>query len=137
MTTRSKGNALERKAQLQLEAQGYLVERARPQIVWIGPGRPITKRVDLFGCFDLLALKAVPLELRVIQVCADVGGHAAERRRKIEQFAQQSGADRTEARTLTLELWRHRGGRARKADRLKRGFIVETYSCGEWTSNEE
>ena len=133
MTPRSKGNALERKAQMLLEADGYMVERARPQIVWIGPGRPINKRVDLFGCFDLLAI--TPTRARLIQVCADTGGHAEERRRKIEAFAAEF--DGLDARSFySLELWRHRGGRAKKSDRLPRGFIRETYLKGEWGSTE-
>jgi len=128
-STRARGNELERKAQAQLEAEGYLVERARPQIVWVGPGKAINKRVDLFGCFDLLAI--MPAEMRLIQVCADVGGHAAERRAKIEAFA--ATFDPLGRRTMSLELWRHRGGRAKKGDRLPRGFLREKYYGDWWT----
>ena len=129
-STRARGNELERKAQAQLEAEGYLVERARPQIVWLGPGRAINKRVDLFGCFDLLAI--MPAGIRLIQVCADVGGHAAERRTKIEAFAAEF--DGLNARVFySLELWRHRGGRAKKGDRLPRGFLREKYYGDWWT----
>ena len=129
-STRARGNELERKAQAQLEAEGYLVERARPQIVWVGPGKAINKRVDLFGCFDLLAI--MPAEMRLIQVCADVGGHAAERRAKIEAFA--ATFDPLDCRMMSLELWRHRGGRTKKSDRIPRGFVREIYSDLRWSS---
>ena len=39
-----------------LKAQGYLVERAQNSARFIGPGRVISNRNDLFGCLDVLAV---------------------------------------------------------------------------------
>jgi Holliday junction resolvase len=47
---RSKGMALERKAQKELEKEGWLVQRAPGSTKW-------NKQVDLFGLFDLMALR--------------------------------------------------------------------------------
>ena len=66
VSDRQRGSQRELRAKKELEAMGFLVERARGQIVWIGPGRPITKAMDLFGCFDLIAVS--PEKVHAIQV---------------------------------------------------------------------
>lgn len=50
MSNRSRGMAVERLAQKELESQGYLVQRAPPSYRW-------NKQTDLFGLFDIIALK--------------------------------------------------------------------------------
>lgn len=70
MSSKSKGDYYERKAQAQLEAEGYEVERAHAKVVWIPDGkggrRPISQHHDFFGKFDLIAVKKD--EVRFIQV---------------------------------------------------------------------
>jgi len=65
MTKRAKGNYYETKAKKQLEAQGYKVEKARPQIVRV-KGRVFCKKVDFFRLFDLIAINEK--KTRLIQV---------------------------------------------------------------------
>ena len=118
---RERGNILERRARKQLEAEGYLVEPARPVLQWIGPGKVRSKRVDFFGAFDLFAVD--PRHVRLIQVCEASGGHAAERRRKIEAIANKLPS------SLSLELWVwHRPGRSKS----QRGWSQERLAGGEW-----
>lgn len=123
-SARAKGNALELKAKKELEAAGYNVERANPVLMWIGPGKVISRRHDFWGAFDLIA--ASPREVRLIQVCADAPGSAADRRKKIEAVAPLF------PQICSFELWRWRGGRVRKGDRLPRGWIKEKFEGEEW-----
>lgn len=58
MSKRSNGAKYEKEAKAILEAQGWLVERAFPKMVTIGPGRIISTSHDFFGAFDLIAKKA-------------------------------------------------------------------------------
>lgn len=55
MSTTSKGNRIEHELEVWLQEQGYLVHRAVRKAVWIGKGRVISKPVDIFGLFDLVA----------------------------------------------------------------------------------
>lgn len=48
MSNRSRGMAIERKAQLELIKEGYLVQRAPPSYRW-------NRQTDLLGYFDLMA----------------------------------------------------------------------------------
>lgn len=123
----SKGTELERKAENELIRDGYNVERARPDRRFIGPGRCITMAHDFFGAFDLFTLPYCGVgEWRWIQVCTDHTSHAAERRRKIEAFQMLLQGNREAPHPgHSLELWRWRGGRARKKDRLQRGWVKE------------
>lgn len=91
MTSR-RGSPLELQAKKDLEAQGYLVERAQGKVLWIPdkkrPGRrmPITKRVDFFGAFDLLGVRAGSMSIAV-QVTTDHRGNASVRRAKVQAIA--------------------------------------------------
>ena len=98
VSDRQRGNQRELRAKKELEAMGFLVERARGQIVWIGPGRPITKAVDLFHAFDLIAVN--PEKVRAIQGTGDDAGGASRRRAKIDEIASRLPG------TWSLELWR-------------------------------
>lgn len=123
MNTRAKGNRRERLAQDELEAAGYLVERARQVAVWTPAGMR-SQHADILGAFDLAAFK--PGErIRLVQVCED--GGAAERRRKIGALAPRLPLDH-----VALELWRFRGGQTKKGDRLPRGFIKQRYIGAGW-----
>lgn len=51
MSSRSKGNRNERKAQLELEAQGFLVYRVK------GANNKFVKNIDIFSLFDIVAKK--------------------------------------------------------------------------------
>ena len=50
VSARAKGNATERRAQLELEEEGWITQRAPP-------ASKFSKQTDLFGLFDILALK--------------------------------------------------------------------------------
>ncbi|MCX5786072.1 MAG: hypothetical protein NTX59_10315 [Elusimicrobia bacterium] len=78
MSNRSKGNMHEKKVADYLKTQGYLVERSFGKPGWI-PGRGIVFCArDLFGAFDIVALRQ-PSEVRFIQVTS---GAVAVRRNK-------------------------------------------------------
>lgn len=69
------------------EKAGYMVARPGKQVLYIPDGhgsrRPVVSDMDLFGAFDLIAIKeTVPVTF--IQVCSKDPGDVAERRRKIE-----------------------------------------------------
>lgn len=71
MNKRAKGKLLVKKAKELLEAEGYLVEVCRPKLMFIGPGKVISREEDFFGKWDILAVpKNPPLgqKLRFIQV---------------------------------------------------------------------
>jgi hypothetical protein len=124
VSSRRKGNELENRARRELEEAGWLVERCRPDLRWIGPGRCLSVSVDFFGAFDLWAVGTDGH--RLIQICADSGNSPAVRRRKIEAVAPAfPPAD-------SIELWRWRAGRARAGDRLARGWIRERFRAGQW-----
>ena len=62
----AKGLRLQRLARECLEAQGWLVEAAQNAVVWIkdkkrplGPLRPISVHHDLFGLWDLIAVRSI------------------------------------------------------------------------------
>jgi len=71
MSDRTKGAALEKRVQLYLQTNGYLVDRARSSVVWVpnkqGGRFPVSRRVDFFGAFDLIALKR-QRPVRLVQV---------------------------------------------------------------------
>ena len=122
MSSRGVGNAAENRAEKELEANGYLVERARPDLRWIGPGRCRSMAHDIFGAFDLFAVKANAADssedrIRLIQVTA--GSGVNERRMKVAAMHPKMPYE------ISLEVWRWRGGRAKKTDRIKRGWIKE------------
>ena len=78
MSNRSKGNMHEKKVADYLKTQGYLVERSFGKPGWI-PGRGIVFCArDLFGAFDIVAIKQ-PNEVRFVQVTS---GAVAVRRNK-------------------------------------------------------
>jgi len=78
MSNRSKGNLHEKKVADFLKAQGYLAERSFGKPGW-QPGRGLVFCArDLFGAFDIVALRQ-PDEVRFIQVTC---GAVAPRRAK-------------------------------------------------------
>lgn len=127
-SSRKRGNELERRAQKELEADGFLTDRARPDLRWIGPGRCISKKTDLLGAFDVLAVDQT--HIRFIQVCEDSGGHAAERRKKVEAIAGRFPGH------VALELWRWRSEGRKKDGGHGRGWIKEWLSPAGWREFE-
>lgn len=106
ITSTQLGARYELKAVHELEADDYQVERARGKVLWIPdkrrPGRriPITKRVDFFGAFDLIAASAD--DLRFIQIHAvstREASKAAEKKQRIEAAARFLPIE------VSLELW--------------------------------
>lgn len=90
MNQRAKGARHEKAVADYLKADGYLVERGFKKVAWIG-GRamPITK--DLFGAYDIIALKQ-PGIVRFIQVTS---GKVSDRKAKAFSVWPQS------------EIWEH------------------------------
>ena len=119
MNTRDKGNYHEKKVADYLKAHGYLVERSFGKPGWRpGHGLVFCAR-DLFGAFDIVALKQ-PAEVRFIQVTS---GSVAVR--KTKTFSVWPAA----------EVWEHlRAGvyRIHKADGTTDVLDVNTSKCS-WT----
>ena len=133
-SSRQRGNENERKAAQKLRDLRYKVQRRQFAAVW-RDGKSMPVPSDLFGIFDGIAMRTG--ELRYYQVTTvregDAGGDSpAKRRRNLEQWAREFYGPRGEFNNLfpavTVELWTHRGGRAKKSDRVKRGFFVEAWS---------
>lgn len=96
MSTKSKGTAHEKKVADYLIAQGYQVERGFKKYAFI-KGRMMAITKDLFGAFDIVALREADGSCRFIQVTA--GGHVNDRR--VKCFTVWSSS----------EMWEHiRGG---------------------------
>ena len=124
MSARGVGNAAENKAVKDLESEGYLVERARPDLRWIGPGRCRSMAHDFFETFDLLAIyndatNSAKARIRLIQITAS--NAVNERRKKVAAIESRMPS------VIELEVWRWRKGRALKSDRKPRGWIKEYY----------
>jgi Holliday junction resolvase-like predicted endonuclease len=94
VSTKSRGNEAEHRAQQLLESEGYMVHRAI--------------RTSYLGLFDLVAVHPV-FPVRFIQVTSDNkgkgSGHASARRQKVLAAAEQFPM-----RHADLEVWRWVGG---------------------------
>jgi hypothetical protein len=116
MSNRSKGNMHEKKVADYLKSQGYLVERSFGKPGW-QPGRGIVFCArDLFGAFDIVALKQ-PSEVRFIQVTS--GAVAVRRNRTFGVWPQ-------------AEVWEHlRAGvyRIHKSDGTSVVLDVKAAAC--------
>ena len=66
INTRAKGKLLEKRARLILESEGWLVETANPKLMFIGPGKVLSKSHDFFGRWDIIAVR--PSVVKFIQV---------------------------------------------------------------------
>jgi len=97
VTARSKGLDLEKKLRRHLEAKGFLVHQARAASKQVG-GRWYTNQNDVFGVFDLIAVRGVTEwdrshpeiehgEMMWIQVTTETG--ASHRRGKLAAFLDQ------------------------------------------------
>jgi len=80
MSTRSRGNAFEKKVIEHWTGRGWLCERALAKLVAIGPGRFITQAHDFYGCFDFIGLHPKAMQVALIQVTI---GEASHRMAKI------------------------------------------------------
>lgn len=139
MNNRDRGRRYELKAKHELEDADYLVEINQGKVMWIPdkkrPGRriPITKRVDFFGAFDLVASNAD--HIRLIQIAAEGdtdGGDMAEKRRKIEALHGRFPGN------VSLELWRWQMRRASTSStRVPNGWTKTGLRRGEWCQVEE
>ena len=116
MSNRSMGNMPEKKVADYLKSQGYLVERSFGKPGWI-PGRGIVFCArDLFGAFDIVALRQ-PSDVRFIQVTS---GAVAVRRNKTFAVWPQA------------EVWEHlRAGvyRIHKGDGTSEVLDVKAELC--------
>lgn len=101
--------SLEKRAKEELEAQGYIVDRAWLEASYLAGGRAIPKRRDFFGSFDLIAVRDG--EVRWVQVTStaeakgkDPAGKLGSHRRNIDSRFPVD---------LPVEIWfyRKRGGR--------------------------
>jgi hypothetical protein len=73
---------------LMLEEAGYQVVKPGSQVNYIPDGkggrRPVVSQMDLFGAFDLIAIRE-DRPTRFVQVCNKASGDIAERKGKIEK----------------------------------------------------
>lgn len=99
MSTRAKGNMLERRVEHYRQREGYETHRAQQAAFFVGPGKVRSRRVDLWGIFDVagIPMRCPPspphenlfpscFAFVFDQVTVSNGAKAAERRRKIERF---------------------------------------------------
>lgn len=106
---------LEKRSMSELEKDGYLVQRALFSIKHLPNGKVISNQSDLFGAWDIIAVKQN--ECRLIQVCS--GETFARHRRNIEEkFPNTSWA--------TQELWYY----FKEKSRWKRTVWLRTNGMG-------
>jgi hypothetical protein len=111
---------LEKRSMSELEKDGYLVQRALFSIKHLPNGKVISNQSDLFGAWDIIAVKQN--ECRLIQVCS--GETFARHRRNIEEkFPNTSWA--------TQELWYY----FKEKSRWKRTVWLRTNGMG-WQQKE-
>ena len=109
MSTSSKGAALERKAMLELEADGYLVHRTVRTPVMAG-GKVIgSHNNDVFGVFDLVAMSE---QMGILFVQVTTAANMSERRKKVETIASYFPP----SILVMVEVWGWMGG-GRKLDK--------------------
>lgn len=102
MSTRRKGNSKERAVQLIQERAGYLVHRAGQVAIWAGKGKVFTRSNDIFGAFDLEAIRrGSPYTLRT-QVTDLL--NRSHRRKKIEAALKSVWSEEC-AKANHVELW--------------------------------
>ena len=82
MNTRAKGKVIEKHAENILINDGWLVEKAKPKLMFIGPGKMISKEHDLWGKWDLMGVK----EQQVIFVQCSVKSHLGDKRIQVARF---------------------------------------------------
>jgi len=82
MNKRSKGMALERKAEQYLQSKGLLTWRPHSRAVFIGKGKWICQSQDIFGAFDIIAYGNHRIYL--IQVTTMDSALPSHKKRKIE-----------------------------------------------------
>jgi hypothetical protein len=120
----ARGNELEKRALRYLEGRGYVVERAQRTYFPIGPGILRSRRNDIFGAFDLLALH--PEEAaRLVQV--STASNRAKKRAKVDQFlAAHPRLGRSPHVGYEVWVWgRWKGGRDPYPGRVGYGFDVQ------------
>jgi hypothetical protein len=136
--TNRKGAELERRAIAILQAQGYLVHRTVRTPFVIGGGFHRSHNNDIFGCFDLLAIRQTSAlhhparGMRCIQV-TDIT-HVAKRQKKVastvgDWFPTCMDYPRRVRLDLfvTREVWGWVGGR--RGAKTKRGKAVKRAQC--------
>lgn len=110
MSSRTIGNAFEKKIKGLFEDRGFVVERANPKLQAIGPGKFRSVSHDFFGCIDLICIHPYKLPTWFVQCTT---GQASERRRKIEEISWNHGGH-------MVQLWKRMPN--------KRDIKIYTYS---------
>jgi len=117
----TRGSGYEKRIKLLWEKEGYLVHRAQRAAVFLGPGRMFSRRVDLFGSFDLAGLRR-GLPVRLAQVWTLT--NRSHKREQIEPALAY--VDPSDGRTL-VEIWSW--GKYRDEGY---GFLREVYTSEGW-----
>jgi hypothetical protein len=86
MSSRRKGNRLEKERQVQFEQADALVLRAPQVPVFLGPGRFINRSADFFGVGDLLVFRVAESPLLV---SISTLNNVAPRRRKMGERVEE------------------------------------------------
>ena len=100
MDKRAKGKRLEKMAEDILARDGYLVEKANPKLMFIGPGKVISRAHDFFGAWDIICVPKKEGLLKFIQV--SVWEEMSHKIKQVRDFPQ--GKYRQE-----IWLWHSRG----------------------------
>src|SRR3990167_6699656 len=96
VSNKQKGRAFEMRVMKYLQSIGYSVDRARPALKFVGPGKYYCGPNDFWGCADLIAFRKDKPFVLVLQVHA--GSSISPRQRKLEALPWHPTAQR-------VQLW--------------------------------
>jgi hypothetical protein len=112
----TRGSGYEKRVMRWNEARGFLMHRANRAAFFIGPGKMMSRRVDLWGAFDLAGIHATE-KVRLIQV-----GTLANRYTKRKAIENRLSGHYTAGGHYEAFLWSW--GRNKEGHY---GFLVEQY----------
>lgn len=94
MSTRESGRRFEKKIQTYLESLGFVVDRARASVRFIGPGKFISSQNDFWGYGDHIAVHPKAEDTLVIQ--ATTGTGVGQKQKKAEAIPWNLNAQRVQ-----------------------------------------
>lgn len=83
MSKKAKGSKYEREVMKILENDGWVVERAHPQFIPVGPGRIISKAHDYFGAWDIIGKRP---GYKTLWVQVSTLAHVSDKRAQVNGF---------------------------------------------------
>ena len=103
MNKRAKGKLLVNKAKAILERDGWMVQVCSPRLMFVGPGKVISKEEDFFGAWDIWAIKKLSsYHARTLLIQVSMWNHRLDKIKQVKDFPDWYGDQR---------LWLWKGGR--------------------------